>query len=702
MIFKDKLYNEITKQQKQTFSIKEIENRFNIRKGSEKKMMEKAISSLIEEGKMVACGKGKISVASPNEFIKGKLQGNRKGFAFLIREDDGDDIFIPNRNLAGALHNDTVYAQKTGESEGKVISIVERGTTKLIGTLIRSSRYFFVVPDDDKNFKDIFIPEGNIKGARLNDKVLISVAIDNSTKKPFGKVERIIGKAGERNTDVLSILLNYGFSEKFPQNVLQAADKISYKEDKDRKDFRSLLTITIDGEDAKDFDDAISLEKIGDIFRLYVHIADVSHYVNFGSAIDKEAIERTTSVYFPGSVFPMLPEAISNGVCSLRPEEEKLTMTVVMDINKNGEVIKEKFYNSITKSNYRMTYNQVTRIIKRNEEKRSNYSEILEMIENSKELAGILANKREAIGAINFETQEAKILLDENGDVKSITPYPYDISNSIIEQFMVLANETVAKFISEKGFPCVYRVHESPNEEKLANFIQFLNGLGYKLDLSKGVVPKIFSDLLGEIKGENVERIINKVMLRSMQKAQYTTQNLGHFGLGLEYYCHFTSPIRRYPDLMVHRVLKTIIAKNMDQNYLSILNNLCQTAAEKSTEREISAERAERDIDDYYKALFMGKNIGKKFVGIVSGIINRGIFVELDNTVEGFVSLDDLPSDRYQLDDKNFRLIGTKFMFALGDEVEVEVLKADIISRNVDFHLLSEPETHLRKKQLSL
>lgn len=697
MGFKEKLLKQIMSLGDKGYTEQELANKLKFRTKLERKILKSTIRELIKEGAVIEKSRGKLIAVSQQNLIKGDLRGNRRGFAFLSREDRGPDIFIPNRSLGGAMHGDTVLARLVGESEGVVVSILKQGIKRLVGTYIISGKYGFVVPDDDSYYKDIFIPFDKVNDAKPMSKVVVSIKIDPSNNKPLGTIEEVLGMSGDRNAEVISILKNYGFSDKFPEEVLRASEGLKYKEDKPRKDFRELLTITIDGEDAKDFDDAISIEKTISGYKLYVHIADVSHYVKPRSVIDNEALSRATSVYFPGSVFPMLPEAISNGVCSLRPNEDKLAVTVVMHTNKKGSVEKSDFYKSVIRSNYRMTYTEVTKILDNDSELKEKYSEVVEMLEWSRELADILGKKREKKGAINFETKESKIILDEKGDVSSISPYPYDTSNGIIEQFMVLTNQIVAKHLEENKYPCVYRIHEEPSEEKMDAFIKFIRNLGYDMDLSKGIAPKQFSELLNKIKGEPYETIINKVMLRSMQKARYSIANEGHFGLSLEHYCHFTSPIRRYPDLMVHRILKAVIENNKDDKFLEKFKRFCVTAAEISTEREIAADKSERDIDDYYKALYMTKFIGEKFDGVISGVISTGIFVALENTVEGFVPMIELPEDRYELDESNYRLVGTKYSFSIGDSVEVEIKSSLIETRNVNMTLVGDDTNHLRK-----
>lgn len=700
MGFKEKLLEQIISLGGKSYTIAELANRLNFRSKTERKIFSSTMRDLITEGSLIQAGKGRFTAIAKDNLIKGELRGNKRGFAFLIREDSLPDLFIPNNALNGAYNGDTVMARMTGSSEGAVVSIIKRGRGRLVGTYIISNKYGFVVPDDDNYFKDIFIPKDKSINAKPMDKVVVTFLIDKTNNKPTGEIVEVLGRAGERDAEVLSILRSYDFMEKFPENVLAASERITYKPDSKRKDLRDILTITIDGEDAKDFDDAISVEKTAKGYRLYVHIADVANYVKSGGLIDKEAHIRGTSVYFPGSVFPMLPESISNGACSLRPGEDKLAVSVIMECDKGGNVTESRFIESTIRSDYRMTYTDVTAILKGDKDLTEKYKRILPMLKDAERLAEILSRKRNNEGAINFVSREAHITLNEKGEVLDIRPYADDISNNIIEQFMVLANETVAEYISSKNLPGIFRVHEAPSETKLEGFVEFIRGIGLNADFSKGATPKIFSDLLIQIKGEPYESIVSKIMLRSMMKAKYTAKNSGHFGLSLDNYCHFTSPIRRYPDLMVHRVLKAAINNKADEKFITKYKALCEEASVKSTEREIAADKAERDIDDYYKAVYMYSKVGERYNGAVSGVLGSGIFVELPSTVEGFVSTNDLPADSYSLDEKNYRLKGNKYSFAMGDSVTVEIKSVIIETRSIDMSLIVNRENnYLRKKK---
>lgn len=672
-----------------------LAKRLKVRAKGGNTSFDKLLSELVREGKVIM--NGSRLFAGKESQIEGVLQGNPKGFAFLLREDGGEDVFIPHRSLSGAQHGDHVRIRMTGESEGEVTAIEKRGTERIVGTYIKLTRGGIVVADNKEFFTDIYVPDEDAHGAPTNTKVVAKLTYGLRPNGGVnGEIEEVLGKSGTRDAEVLSILRSYGFSEKFPDNVLKAAEGIVYRPDfEGREDYRELLTITIDGEDAKDFDDAISVQKTEDGYLLYVHIADVSHYVPKGGAIDKEAFHRGTSVYFPGSVYPMLPESLSNGVCSLRPGEEKLTVTVIMEVSPAGKVVRRDFKKSVIRSNRRMTYTEVSGILA-GELDHAAYADVKDMLCAAQELAEILKIKRKNAGAVNFVSEECRVLLNENGDVVDLAPYPLSESNTIIEMFMVLANETVADYLEKRGTPGVYRVHEAPSEEKMQDFTAFINALGYTLNVGRGVTPRLLSDFLEKIKGDPAEKIISRAMLRSMQKAKYSTKNAGHFGLSLEAYCHFTSPIRRYPDLMVHRALKAAIEKGDTPAFRGSFVTRCEEAAYRSSERELAAERAERDIDDYYKAVYMSAKINEHYRGVISGVTETGIYVALPNTVEGFVPLEYLPRDRYATDIKK-RLVGTRYVFATGDAIDVTVKNADIAARRVYFEFSGQAVEYLKK-----
>ncbi len=697
MNFKEQLLEVANNLQCDTFTDRLLCKKIGIYSTFEKKEVTKALEELVADGELLSFDKGEYSLATRSRAVKGIIKGNRRGFGFLIRSDGGADLFIPHKGLHEAQHGDTVYAMpvRGTKDEAYVVSVIARGRSEIVGTYTcdRAGRAF-VVPDDDNYYSDIYVPSAKKKGARNNDKVNVKIVSYDTGKNPEGEVIEILGKADTVKGDTLSIIRDHGFCEYFPTEVLREAERLDKPVDLRaigrREDYRNLLTITIDGEDARDFDDAISIEKKDDRYVLYVHIADVSDYIKQDSVLDVEALKRATSVYLPNMVLPMLPPAISNGVCSLNEGVDRLTLSCVMDVDFSGKVVANKLVEAVIRSNHRMTYTNVTKILNGDEEKKKEYADILDMLGHMHELQGILSAKRAARGSINFINDEPKITLDENGKVLNVEPYPYDRSNLIIEEFMLLANETVAEFMYHTELPFVYRVHEAPQKEKLKVFSNLAKAFGYNFPIRQTVHPTQFQELLDEIAGTPEEGIISKVMLRSMQKAKYTVNNLGHFGLALDYYCHFTSPIRRYPDLMIHRVIKAMLAGRMTGGAIPKTQSVCERAAAVSSEREIAAEMAERDADDYFKMLFMEDKIGEVYDGIISGVTNFGLFVQLQNTVECMISTDKLPKAKYEFNETRYNITGGGRVFALGDKIKIKVDSVSRDIRRINFTLYEE------------
>lgn len=685
MGFEFKIAEKIEKLNINGMSCREVANKLGFYSKFEIAEIQKVIKNLISDGKLKEKG-GKLFKVKKQTLISGVVRGNKRGFAFLAREDGGEDLFIPHKNLNGAQHGDTVLCVIVQGDEAKVMQIVERGITRLVGTYQKNKSFGFVVADDNNYYSDIFIPNGNDMKASDNTKVIVEIT-KFTDRNPEGKIVEIIGMAGEKQSEVLSILKSYGFFNVFPKETEDEAKKMQTKYTSNRTSFVDMLTISIDGDDSKDLDDAISVFKYENFYKLYVHIADVSHYVEKGSSLDKEAFKRCTSVYFPGSVYPMLPPILSNGLCSLNGGEDRLALTCEMTIDFNGEVIDRKLHKSIINNDFAMTYKKVQAILDGDKELIEQYKKVYQMILNAYDLSRILNKKREARGSINFETKECKIILDENGNVADIQPYPYLVSNSIIEEFMLVANETVAEFMCHLELPFVYRTHEEPDGEKMTEFKKFVESCGFQMDRGK-VHPLKLQKLLMEVEGSPMEGIISKVMLRSMKKAKYTVDNLGHFGLAAEYYCHFTSPIRRYPDLQIHRIIKDMLDGKLKS--IPKLAGWCEEVADVSSERERAAEMAERDIDDYYKAEYMQKHIGEEFSGVISGVTAFGVFVELDNTCEGLARFENLPEDKYEFIENRYLLKGTKHSFTLGQPAKIQVVSCDIDNRRVNFKILTE------------
>lgn len=629
-------------------------------------------------------------IANGKPLFKGILKGNKRGFAFLEREDGGETLFVPHRHLRSAQHGDTVLVKMTKGDEACVERVLERGIVRIVGTYTArpGDAYGFVVPDGKNYYSDIFIPERYNKKAKTNDKVVVMIKEYNQ-ESVVGKIVDIIGNADDDSTKILSILKSHEFSDEFSEQCLKEARELNDCADYgSRTDYRDLLTITIDGDDSKDFDDAVSLDFTKDGYKLYVHIADVSHFVKLNGAIDRDAYERCTSVYFPGKAYPMLPEKLSNDLCSLKEGVDRLTMTCLMFVDIYGNIKDCRIEESVIRSDHRMTYSEVTDILAGDKELCEKYNDIFPMLKNMESLAKLFKARRKRRGNIDLDTKESKIILDENGEVVKVEVYPYTVSNGIIEEFMLAANETVAQFAFEHDLPFIYRIHERPDKEKIAILRAFLDGVGVMLP--SGDIDSIdMQQLLEQVAGQSIAGVVNKVMLRSMQKAKYTIKCTGHFGLASEYYCHFTSPIRRYPDLHIHRVLKKYIADKRVPNSAHIREWYGEISS-RSSEREVAAERASREAEDFYKTRYMEKFIGEKFDGIISGITSFGIFVELTNTCEGLVKIETLPHDKYEFIPERFLLKGTKHQFRMGQTVRVEVIKADTATNRVTMILEDE------------
>lgn len=631
------------------------------------------------------------------EIVEGKLQGNERGYAFLIPLDENkEDYFIPHSDLKGAMHGDIVLAETTdgdgARTTARVLKILERGITKLVGTFFTSKSGGFVIPDERKYYNDIFIPFGKGLRAKAGDKVVCKITSYPKKMNPEGIITEILGRQFEKQAELKSILFNYKLPEKFPKAVVECAESIlppTEKDFKDRADFRNLLTMTIDGDDAKDFDDAISIEKKrGGIYRLGVHIADVSHYVKIGGVIDKEAFERATSVYFPEKVIPMLPEKLCNDVCSLKEGLDRLTLSCVMDVDQSGKVLDYEITPSVIRSSARMTYAKVQRILDGDKVLIKEYKPLIKSITLMSQLADILTKKRDEEGSIDLDVKESVILVDKRGSV-TVEPAPRDKAHRIIEEFMLLANVTVGEYMYYLEKPFIYRVHERPSEERLEHFYLFLNGLGFNERRKKGeVFSKYFQTILKNAENTPAYTLINRVMLRSMQKAKYSPIDVGHFGLSKKHYCHFTSPIRRYPDLVVHTLIKEFLSgkTDLEKKYGQFVFD----ASSKSSEKEKNAVEAERAVDEYYKMLYISDFVGEEFDGIVSGVMAFGVFVELDCCIEGLVKIETLKGKkRFVFDERNYSLSDGKNTYKLGQKVRIKVAGIDVGNRRPDFVMIN-------------
>ena len=614
-------------------------------------------------------------------------------------------IFDIHKNEIDELKN----ILKKLENEGKIkknkrnrYSINEVIT--LVGTFKNSKSFGFVIPDNKKESKDIFISKKNFNGAKDNTKVVVQITKEaQSNKKPEGKIIEVIGKVDEAGVDLLSIVKEYNLPNEFPKQVIdeakQVSNEIDLKETEKRKDFRKDIVFTIDGEDAKDLDDAVSIEKTSqETFLLNVHIADVSYYVKEDSFLDKEAILRGTSVYMLNRVIPMLPKELSNGICSLNEGQDRLTLSVLMEIDKNGDVISSDITKGIIKVTKRMSYTGVQALLDYIENPKQQNKLIKEYIPYEKqlklmaELAQILENKRKKQGYLDLDIPESKIILNKSGHTINVEKYEVKFANTIIEQFMLTANEVVAEKFYWLEAPFIYRVHESPDQEKITELNRFLYNFGYKIKgKTENIHPKVFSDILEDIKGKEEDMVISNLILRTLKVARYEAQNKGHFGIASKYYCHFTSPIRRYPDLYIHRIISNYINNNynISEEYKEKENELAVKYAESSSEREKIAQKAERDSIDLKKAEYMQDKIGEKYEGIISGVTNFGVFVQLENTVEGLIRFENLGNEYFEYDDMHKILIGeqTKKVYKMGDKVKIQVIEANKTLRRVGFSI---------------
>lgn len=667
-----------------------------------------ALDELVREGRIVVNKRGRYRIPDEESFVAGTIQTTKRGFGFLIPDDGSEDLFIPKSDLNSAMNGDKVLGRidtgrdrRGGRKYAVVVRIVERGTVEVTGTYVESRRFGFVLCDN-KRIDDVYISRKDSLGASAGDKVrAVITKYPDDAVGPKGRIVEIFGQAGESEAERRAVIRQYGIPEAFEKDVLDEADRVSAsledgRDYPDRVDLRDELIITIDGPDAKDLDDAVSVKKTADgNFVLGVHIADVSNYVKEDSLLDREALSRGCSVYLLDAVVPMLPEQLSNGVCSLNQGTDRLTLSMEAEIDRKGDVVSYRIFESVIRSHARMVYDDVSDIIeKRDPELMEKYAELCPMIDDMNELALILRKKRVEGGSIDFDIDETYIELDENGWPSDIRPAERRIANRIIEDFMLTANQVVAEHHFWMDVPFVYRVHEKPDGQKMESFKAFAGMLGYSLKGScDNIHPKALLDILKRAEGTDTENIINRIMLRSMKKADYQPTCDGHFGLGFKYYCHFTSPIRRYPDLIIHRIIKEVIHEGgISDGRREALTAAVSYASDMSSDRERNAAEAERTIEKKKKVQFMTGHIGETFEGIISGVINSGMFVELPNTVEGFIPVESIDDDFYELDAEHYCLAGDLFgkIYRMGGKVKVKVVSADIITDEIEFELISE------------
>ena len=696
----------------------ELEQHFGGGDAAQFKELMKLLNRLEQEGKIIRTRSNRYGIPERMNLVRGKLEVHPKGYGFLIPDDrEHPDVYIHANDMKGAMNDDTVLVRIThkseagGKLEGEVARIVSRAHTEIVGTFQSFDSYAFVVPDDKRILKDVLIPKEKFKGAVTGQKVVVRIVKypDSRYAALEGEVQEILGHKDDPGVDILSIIRKHRLPEAFPPEVLaeaeQVPDAITEEDLQGRRDLRGLNIVTIDGEDAKDLDDAVHVERLpnGNI-KLGVHIADVGYYVKENSMLDREAYRRGCSVYLVDRVIPMLPHRLSNGICSLNPQADRLTMSCVMEIDPGGRVVAHDIFPSVIRTKERMTYTNVRKIlVDEDKELIERYKDLVEDFRLMEELALRLRARRMARGAIDFDMREAKIIVDENGKPVDIVKRERSIAEKIIEEFMLVANETVAEHFHWLHVPFLYRVHEDPDQEKLFRFIEFVANFGYVVK-GKGnrIHPRALQTLLEEVEGTKEETVISTMMLRSMKQARYDAESLGHFGLAAEFYTHFTSPIRRYPDLVIHRIIREVLAGGgLSEQRMEYLNERLPDIARQSSERERVAVDAERETDALKKAEYMVDKIGEEFEGIISSVTSFGMFVELDNTVEGLIRLSDMSDDYYHFHERHMALIGehTSNVYRIGDEVRVRVARVNVDEHTIDFELV---DTKPRKKKLNL
>lgn len=673
----------------------------------ERDELRKILEALEEEGKIRLSKRGKYVKGEAGKLI-GIFHANARGFGFVEIEGEPTDVFVGDENTAGAFDGDTVEIivireETKKKREGKVVKILSRGITKVVGLyrLKPGNSYGFVVPDSQKFPADIFVPAERSKGAVEGHKVVVElISYGGDGKKPEGRIVEIIGHVNDPGVDIMSIVKNYDLPVEFPERVLNQAERVSKPvsaaDMEGRKDLRDWQMVTIDGEDAKDLDDAVSVARDGENYILGVHIADVTNYVQENSALDREALERGTSVYLVDRVIPMLPHTLSNGICSLNEGEDRLALSCIMTVNTKGNVTDHEIAETVIHVNRRMTYTSVKKILEdRDKAETEKHKEFVPMFELMQELSGILRERRRQRGSINFEFPETKMVLDGNGKPIDIKPYERNTATKIIEDFMLLANETVAQDFYWQELPFVYRTHDAPDEDKIKALAAFINNFGYTMHVGVNEMrPKEIQKLLAKIEDTPEEALISRLALRSMKRAGYSPDNTGHFGLAATYYTHFTSPIRRYPDLQIHRIIKDNLRGRMNGDKISHYRGILDEVAKHANETERRADEAERETVKLKKTEYMQERIGEIFEGVISGMNKWGMYVELPNTVEGMVHVTRMYDDHYDYDESCYEMVGEHLrkIYKLGQKVSVRVVGADRLMRTIDFEMASEGE----------
>lgn len=692
-------------------SVHDLENELNIKEAVDFKALVIALNELEDKGEIVRTRKNRFGLPEKMNLVKGHLQMNKKGFAFLIPDDENrSDVYIHHSDLSSAMNNDVVLVRLEKKSEdgdrpeGTVIRILERAITEVVGTFENNKAFGFVIADDKRIPNDIFIPKNKMNGAVSGHKVIAQITkYPEQRKSAEGEITQILGHKNDPGIDILSIIYKHGLKMDFPNNVLEQAantpESISEEDMKGRRDLRSETIVTIDGADAKDLDDAVTVKKLSNgNYQLGVYIADVSYYIEEGSSMDQEAYERGTSVYLVDRVIPMIPHRLSNGICSLNPQVDRLTLSCEMEIDSTGKVVNHDIFPAVINTTERMTYTAVNKIlVDRDKETREKYESLVPMFEDMEKLAAILRSKRMERGAIDFDFKESQVLVDDDGKAVDVVLRERSVGERLIEEFMLAANETIAEHFHWLDVPFIHRIHEDPDESKLQHFFDFLGGLGLSVKgTANDIHPRSLQKVIESVEDQPEEMIVSKLMLRSMKQAKYDPKSIGHFGLASEFYTHFTSPIRRYPDLIVHRLIRTfLIRKEMDQKTINHWKENLPEIARHSSEAERASVDAERDVDDLKKAEFMLDKIGEEYTGVVSSVTSFGMFVELENTVEGLVHVSYLTDDYYHFDERSYALIGerTGNVYRIGQEVKVKVIHVNMDEHVVDFELVSTQAT---------
>mgnify|MGYP000877803124 FL=1 len=700
MINSDGILEHMRQESYRPLSYTELVNVLGI-SGEEENKLNRILGRLEKEGEIVKTRKNKYGLPEKMNLIKGTIRLNQRGYGILMPDNcNYPEIFVYSGGLNGAMHSDKVMVRPSAghnggmRPEGEVIRVIKRANQQLVGTFERGKKKNQVIPDDNRHFYPVYVRPVRKIAVKDGDKVVVNItAWPGKDRALEGRIIEVLGHKGDPGLDLEVVIKKHGLRNEFPDAVLKEAQEVAtsptYEELSRRRDLRDLRMVTIDGEDAKDLDDAVSISRIQGGYRLGVHIADVSHYVREDSRLDREAFARGTSVYLIDKVLPMLPPELSNNICSLNANQERLAMSCIMDIDRVGQVQNYDICKSVIKIRERMSYALVNRILVDDDpEEKAKYKELLEDFYLMKELSDILRARRTAQGSLDFDFPESQVIVDENSFPVEIKRLDRGPGEMLIEDFMIKANEVVAEHIYRQQIPILYRVHEKPDEESITKLNLVLGGFGHKIK-GKKIDPLIYQKILEDIKGRPEEQMISMLLLRSMRHARYAPEALGHFGLASQYYCHFTSPIRRYPDLVVHRALSALLDGSMNTKKRAALEKKMAKYGEQSTLQEIKAEEAERELLDIKKAQYMKKFVGEVFDARISSILAFGFFIELDNTVEGLVHISSITDDYYEFNDRNYTLVGRHSgrKFAIGDEVRAQLVRVDIDDAKIDFEL---------------